>query len=337
MTTEVIPGENPSDHDGHRNNDDSASETQKNLDAMETNVAHSRHDQEGSKNATLNGPDINKLAGDFSSGVKFSPRVKHMMVQSKIKIAAFINSLAPSAIVAEEPLDVAAASTIITQAACAVNATGAENIVAAAQPAMEVQAVLDTVSAGGAELCTAAAKPAAVEAQAVSHAMSAAGADLPAASPRSRSTTLFPSATPSDVTVAVTTMSPTPHAAFATAIDSDMDGPRAEGAVLSTPTKNSFHASSENSETLLHGQKTPTSPLFAAKETAPLSPIKRDDGCIRSKSSKTTPARREKGVLLGKGAPRIAVALNADIQVKKDRRRYCFWGHQREDSITGVL
>jgi hypothetical protein len=102
MTTEVDPGEDPSDHDGHGNNDDSTSETQKNLDAMETDVAHSRQDQDGAKNVASNGPDINKLASDFSSGVKFSPRVKLMMEQSKIEIAAFIASLAPSDATAEE-------------------------------------------------------------------------------------------------------------------------------------------------------------------------------------------------------------------------------------------
>jgi hypothetical protein len=62
MTTEVNHGEDPSDHDGHGNNDDSTSESQKNLDAMETDVAHGRNDQDGAKNASSNGPDINKLA-----------------------------------------------------------------------------------------------------------------------------------------------------------------------------------------------------------------------------------------------------------------------------------
>jgi hypothetical protein len=52
MTSEVNPGEDPSDHDGHGNNDDSTSESQKNLDAMETDVAHGRNDQDGAKNAT---------------------------------------------------------------------------------------------------------------------------------------------------------------------------------------------------------------------------------------------------------------------------------------------
>jgi hypothetical protein len=110
MTSDVNPGDDPSDHDGHGNNDDSTSENQKNLDAMETDIAHSRHDQDGAKNDASNGPDINKLAGDFSSGIKFSPRVKLMMEQSKIEIAAFIASLSPSAAMAEDLPNIAAAS-----------------------------------------------------------------------------------------------------------------------------------------------------------------------------------------------------------------------------------
>jgi hypothetical protein len=38
MTTEGTHGEDPSDQDGHGNNDDSTSESQKNLDAMETTM-----------------------------------------------------------------------------------------------------------------------------------------------------------------------------------------------------------------------------------------------------------------------------------------------------------
>jgi hypothetical protein len=72
---------------------------------------------------------------------------------------------------------------------------------------------------------------------------------------------------------------------------------------------------------VLHGQKTPASPLFAAKETAPLSPIKRDDGCISSKSSETSPAGHEKGALLDKGAPRIAAApFSPSTPTSKSRR-----------------
>jgi hypothetical protein len=278
----------------------------KNLDAMETDVAHSRQDQEGSKNAASNGPDINKLARDFSSGVKFSPRVKHMMEQSKIEIAAFINSLAPSAVTVEELLDVAAATTNAAQAPCAASAAGAEIRIAATQPAaVEVQAVFGSDSAARAE-CIAAAKPAAVEVQTVFGAESTAGADHPAATPRTTSATSF-SATPSAAVAAVMTMTPIPPAAFDAAVDSDMDGSMAEGAMHATPTKNSFRASTECSGMFLRGQKMPASPLFVAKRAALLSPSKRDDGCVSSKTSENTPARCEKSASLGKGAPRIAM------------------------------
>jgi hypothetical protein len=101
MTSVDIPEDDPSDHDGHGNNDDNNSENQKNPDVMETDAAHGRLDLDGAKNAASNGPDINKLAGEFSSGVKFSPRVKLMMEHSKIEIAAFIASLSPTAAAAE--------------------------------------------------------------------------------------------------------------------------------------------------------------------------------------------------------------------------------------------
>jgi hypothetical protein len=119
---EVNPGEDHSDHDGHGKNEDSTSENQKNLDDMETDVAHNRHELNGSKNDASNGPDINKLAGDFSSGVKFSPRVKLMMEQSKKEIAIFINSLVPAAATAEEQQIVAAAAGDV---GCAESSAGA--------------------------------------------------------------------------------------------------------------------------------------------------------------------------------------------------------------------
>jgi hypothetical protein len=261
MTTEVNLGEDHSDNDGHGNNGDSASDTQKNLDAMETDVAHNRQDQEGSKNAASNGPDINKLAGDFSSGVKFSPTVKHMMEQSKIEIAAFIKSLAPSVVASEKSLDVAAATTNTAQAPSAVGAAGAEDCIAATLPAtVDGPAAFDADSAAGAEKCIAAAQPAAVEVQAVFGDESAARADIPAATPSAAS---VPSATPSTAMAAVKIMAPA--VAIDAAVVSDIDGSRAEGAVHASPTKNSFHASLECSRTFLRGQKTPASPLFAAK------------------------------------------------------------------------
>jgi hypothetical protein len=231
-----------------------------------------------------------------------------MMEQSKIEIAAFINSLVPSAVAAEEQTIAAVASRETT---CVANAAGAEKpmavaenlpIVAAAaedlptataspietscaaiaagaevQPAVEAQAA--SASAARAGFCATAADPTAVEAQTSPSAMCAAGADFSAALPR-----------------------PTSPAA------EDAFGPKADGARLTTPTKDSFRASSESLGTVLHGQKTTASPLNAAKETAPLSRFTRDDGCISSKPSEISPAGREKEALLGKGAPWIAAA-----------------------------
>jgi hypothetical protein len=85
--------DDPSDNNVHGNNGDNISELQNDKDAMDTDVNHSLPAEEGSKNSTSSGPDINKLAGDFSSGVKFPPRVKSMMDQSRIELTAFINSL----------------------------------------------------------------------------------------------------------------------------------------------------------------------------------------------------------------------------------------------------
>jgi hypothetical protein len=209
MTSDVNPGDDSSDHDGHGNNDDSTSENQKNLDAMETDIAHSRHDQDGAKNDASNGPDINKLAGDFSSGVKFSPRVKLMMEHSKIEIAAFIASLSPAAAAAEDLPNIATASpdssgarsTIGTNTPAATienrrvataaaddmsdtadkvvsarseTAAGAEDCVVLVQPVVVAQTATD--GAAEAEISAVASDPAAVETQVPSFTKRAAGA-----------------------------------------------------------------------------------------------------------------------------------------------------------------
>jgi hypothetical protein len=235
MTTEVNHGEDPSDHDGHGNNDDSTFESKKNLDAMETDVAHSRNDQDGAKNASSNGPDINKLASDFSSGVKFSPRVKLMMEKSKIEIMAFIASLTPSAAAAEEMPNIAAASpdssgagiaaeagspaaaigkrrftaavaaesnsTALVGSAHATSDAGAEDHADSVQPAVEVQMVSD--SAVKAEISAAADDHVAVETQASSFTMCATGAAFSAASPEPRAEAARPFRASSDISGAV--------------------------------------------------------------------------------------------------------------------------------------
>jgi hypothetical protein len=108
MVPAATPGEDPSDGDGHGNNGDNTSESQKNQDDMDTDATRNLQDQEGSKNSAANGPDVNRLAGEFSSGVKFSPRVKLMMEQSRVELSAFVKSLSSSAAAAEISQEVAA-------------------------------------------------------------------------------------------------------------------------------------------------------------------------------------------------------------------------------------
>jgi hypothetical protein len=160
---EVNLGEDHSDHDGHGNNDDSTSKNQKNLDAMETDVAHNCHELNGSKSDASNGPDINKLAGEFSSREKFSPRVKLMMEQSKKEIAAFINSLVPAAATTENhPIVPAAAG----EAVCAESSAGADTLVTTAETLPFVTAKAEVL-------------PSDVESPSASHhSASAAGADF---------------------------------------------------------------------------------------------------------------------------------------------------------------
>jgi hypothetical protein len=148
----------------------------KNHDAMDTDVTLNLQEQEGSKNAASNGPDINKLDGGFSSGVKFSPRVKLMMEQSRLELSAFINSLSSSAAAVE-----------------------CSQVVAAATPpaAVDVQAASYDVNTVGAGDCPTATPPAAVDVQAASYAVNAAGAvDCPAVTPRASSAVTFSSAAP---------------------------------------------------------------------------------------------------------------------------------------------
>jgi hypothetical protein len=97
MVAAANPGEDPSDNDGHGNNGDSTSKSPKNQDAMDTDCNLNFQDQEGANQSSASGPEINKLAGEFSSGIKFSPRVKQMMEQSRMEISAFIASLTAAA------------------------------------------------------------------------------------------------------------------------------------------------------------------------------------------------------------------------------------------------
>jgi hypothetical protein len=288
MITEDTHGEDPSDQDGHGNNDDGTSESQKNLDAMEIDVAHGRNDQDGAKNASSKGPDINKLASDFSSGVKFSPRVKRMMEQSKIEIAAFIAALPSTAATAEESPNNAAASPassgagIVAETGSPAAAAGNRQISTAATAESSSAATSDAGAENNAVL-----EQLAVEAQMTPD--SAAEADLAAMADVHDEVETQTSSVPRRAA----------GAAFSAAPPELTPTPSAE-------TARPFRAYSDISGAVLQRQKMTSSPLGVAKETAPLSPITRDDGCFSQKSPATTPAGCKKGAVLGKGSPRLA-------------------------------
>jgi hypothetical protein len=287
MITEDTHGEDPSDQDGHGNNDDGTSESQKNLDAMETDVAHGRNDQDGAKNASSKGPDINKLASDFSSGVKFSPRVKRMMEQSKIEIATFIAALPSAAAAAEESPNYAAASPALSGAG--IVETGSP---AAAAGNRQISAATTAESSSVATSDARAENSAILEQLAVEAQMSpdsATEADLAAVADVHNEVETQTSSVPWRAT----------GVAFSAAPPELTPAPTAE-------TDRPFRAYSDISGAVLQIQKMTSSPLGLAKETAPLSPITRDDGCFSQKSPATTPAGCKKGAVLGKGSPRLA-------------------------------
>jgi hypothetical protein len=285
MTTEDTHREDPSDHDEHGNNDDGTSESQKNLDAMETDVTHGRNVQDGANNASSKGPGINKLVSDFSSGVKFSPRVKRMMEQSKIEIAAFIASLPSSAAAAEETTYCAAAppaspgAGIVAESGCPAAATEKRLLSAAATTEPNHAAG----SAAGAEKHDV---PELLTAEAQRTPVSAAETEIAAVA---------------DVHDAAGTLSPP-----ATAVAAFPAASPAPSPVPTSAAARPFRAYSDISGEVLQRQKTPSSPLGTAKETTSLSPIKGDDGCLSQKYPATSPTGCKKGAMPVKGTPWIA-------------------------------
>jgi hypothetical protein len=106
MPTTANQDDDPSDNNGNGNNGDhSNTESQNGKDAMDTDINPNQMSDEGTKGSTSSGPDINKLAGDFSLGVKFSPSVKIMMEQSRVDLRAFVASLtAPTTATVVSPM-----------------------------------------------------------------------------------------------------------------------------------------------------------------------------------------------------------------------------------------
>jgi hypothetical protein len=105
MTSAANPEDDPSDNDGNGNNgDQNNSDMKHGRDEMDTDNTLSLESAGEASKSTSNGPNVNKLANDFFSGVRFSPKVKMMMDQSRVELRALANALsAASNVGAESP------------------------------------------------------------------------------------------------------------------------------------------------------------------------------------------------------------------------------------------
>jgi hypothetical protein len=86
--------DDPSDNSGNGNHGDNGNfDTHHGKDDMETDQNPKQTPDNGGKGSTSSGTDVNKLASNFSSGVKFSPQVKKMMERSREELRSFVASL----------------------------------------------------------------------------------------------------------------------------------------------------------------------------------------------------------------------------------------------------
>jgi hypothetical protein len=98
MPTVANLEDGPSDNDGNGNNgDQSNSEPKHGRDAMDTDTTPSLASMEEASRSTSSGLDVNKLASDFSSGVRFSPKVKMVMDQSRAELRILAEALSATA------------------------------------------------------------------------------------------------------------------------------------------------------------------------------------------------------------------------------------------------
>jgi hypothetical protein len=89
MISEANPEDSPPDNEGNGNNDDQNNRDMKQgRDEMDTDTSPNLESAGDTSKSSAAGPDINKLANDFSSGVRFSPRVKLMMERARTELTA---------------------------------------------------------------------------------------------------------------------------------------------------------------------------------------------------------------------------------------------------------
>jgi hypothetical protein len=106
MISDATPEDGPPDNDGSGNNGDQNSrDLKQGRDEMDTDISPSLETAGEASKSSVSGPDVNKLASDFSSGVRFSPRVKKMMEQARAELRTLADSFSgASSTGAESPM-----------------------------------------------------------------------------------------------------------------------------------------------------------------------------------------------------------------------------------------
>jgi hypothetical protein len=260
-------------------------------------------DQEGGNQSSAGGPDINKLAGEFSSGVKFSPKVKLMMEQSRMEISAFIASLSASAAAAENIVEKAAVAPHAPVAAPVppAAATAPEAVSSAAARPVDCSTRVDAAPAAGADFLlveAATSPPVAVE---LGPEGIAAGRSAAASSPATATQSAgghVPDIVPSSLISGSRTPAPAPPAADAVSAAADIPVAGAQ--------RGSFRISSKDTREVLRGPKTTCDASLSAAETALLSPGERSAGGGNMENSAPSPPHCEKRAPLVNDSPRIA-------------------------------
>jgi hypothetical protein len=347
MVTANAVDDEPSDNGGHGNNGDSTAKSPKNKDAMDTDSTPNLQDQEGANLSSASGPDINKLAGEFSAGVKFSPRVKLMMEQSRLEISALIKSLAGSAAVAENSAESADAASPAAMSPPVVEpdvSAATANIVSvfpAAAPTASRASAPGTPSAGAgfSHTSAAAARFPAGESGPADNAVCPAAATLPAAEARisvdpglqscarassagklvERSPASEPSSPPS---------SGGSPAHASTEMDTD-----AVGVTAAESQKRSFHSSPESEGKVLRGSKTACTTVYTTEEAAQLPPSKRAAGEGTLEDSASAPPQGKRHMPLANPSPRIAaVPFSPSTPSRKIKDVIAFGGIREENA-----
>jgi hypothetical protein len=93
MISDANPEDGPLDNDGNGSNGDQNNrDLKQGRDEMDTEISPSLESAGEASKSSASGPDVNKLASDFSSGVRFSPRVKKMMEQARAELRALADA-----------------------------------------------------------------------------------------------------------------------------------------------------------------------------------------------------------------------------------------------------